>query len=203
MNTMKTSPALASPDKSALRKALKARRARAYAELAKGGEAAAYRVPPALLDPVPKIVAGYAPIRDEFEPGGVLAVFRQRGARLALPVVPGAQSPLMFRVWDFGQPLNTNALGIREPTAKAVEVTPDLVIVPCLGWSQDGVRLGYGKGHYDRTLAGLRANGAVTAVGLAFEAQRVWDLPAEPHDQPLDWVITESAGYAVAPNHAR
>ncbi len=189
-------------DKTALRATLRARRARAAAQLPKAGEALAWRVPGALLETRPAVVAGYAPFGDEIEPGGALYRFHQVGARLALPVVVEEGAPLIFRAWAFGDPLEEGAYGIPAPSPTAEAVTPDLVLVPLVGWSQDGARLGSGKGFYDRTLAGLRALGPrpdgsppVTAVGLGFEVQRVWALPTERHDEPLDWIITESAAY--------
>jgi 5-formyltetrahydrofolate cyclo-ligase len=72
-------------------------------------------------------------------------------------------------------------------------VEPDLVLVPLLAFDRTGARLGYGQGHYDRTLAALRARRPVSAIGLAFAAQEVACLPAEPHDIPLDGIVTETA----------
>ncbi len=187
-------------DKSALRAELKRRRARAAAQLPKAGEALAARVPNALLELKPAIVAGYVPIGDEIEPGAALYRFRQAGARLALPVIHLQTKALSFRAWDFGQTLKPGPFQIPQPTEEAETLTPDLLLIPLLGWSQEGGRLGWGQGHYDRSLTPLRAAGAVTAVGLGFECQRVWDLPQEPHDEPLDWILTESAAYeAVTP----
>ncbi len=194
-------------DKAALRSELRARRARAAAQLPKAGEALAWRVPAALLDARASVVAGYAPFGDEIEPGGALYRFHQAGARLALPVVAAEGAPLVFRAWSFGDPLEAGAYGIPAPPDTAEAVTPDVVLTPLVGWSQEGVRLGSGKGFYDHTLAALRAAGPradgarpVIAVGLGFEAQRVWGLPSQRHDEPLDWIITESAAYeAIAP----
>ncbi len=184
-------------DKGQLRAELKVRRARAFEQASKAGEAMASRVPAELADTKPAVVAGYAPMRDEIETGGVMAVFRQLGARLCLPAVVEREGPLEFRAWDFGQPLEEGLFGVRTPLASAETVRPDLVLVPLLGWSHEGGRIGYGAGHYDRTLAALRAQGSVRAVGLGFEVQRVWDLPVEPHDEPLDWILTESAAYST------
>ncbi|WP_336390904.1 5-formyltetrahydrofolate cyclo-ligase [Paracoccus aestuarii] len=66
-----------------------------------------------------------------------------------------------------------------------------MVIVPLAGYDAAGHRLGYGGGFYDRTLQALRARGPVTAIGLAFACQQVGAIPAGPHDQPLDLVVTD------------
>lgn len=184
-------------DKTALRAELKRRRARAAEQLPKAGEAAAARLPEALLEQKPQRVAGYVPMGAEMEPGSILFRFRQLGAKLCLPVTPPKQGPLIFRAWDFGAPLQPGPFNTHHPRDNAPVVTPDLIVVPLLGWSHEGGRLGWGQGHYDRTLAALRADGPVIAAGLGFEVQRVWDLPQEPHDQPLDWILTESAAYAA------
>ena len=79
---------------------------------------------------------------------------------------------------------------IPEPDASAPLIIPDLVLVPLVGATLSGQRLGQGGGYYDRTLAQLRAAGSVIAVGLAFEVQIVTVLPADPWDEMLDWIAT-------------
>jgi 5-formyltetrahydrofolate cyclo-ligase len=61
-----------------------------------------------------------------------------------------------------------------------------------LAFDRAGQRLGYGGGFYDRTLAGLRAQGPRRAIGLAFAAQEVASVPCEATDAPLDLIVTEA-----------
>jgi 5-formyltetrahydrofolate cyclo-ligase len=70
-------------------------------------------------------------------------------------------------------------------------VEPSVLIVPLLAFDARGYRLGYGGGFYDRTLEGLRARGPVLAVGFAFAAQEVAEVPTDATDQRLDAVVTE------------
>ena len=183
------------------KRALRARMtdARAYEarQLEKAGQAMAMRFPGALLDGRFERVAGYAPINSEIESGGVLSRLRSAGAKLCLPAVVGDDAPLEFRDWDFGQPLEHDARGIATPRAGAELVIPDILLVPCLAFDKEGGRLGYGAGHYDRTLARLRAEKEVTVVLLAYEIQRVDKVPTDAHDQRADWIVTESAAYEV------
>ncbi|HEY9216874.1 MAG TPA: 5-formyltetrahydrofolate cyclo-ligase, partial [Phenylobacterium sp.] len=79
----------------------------------------------------------------------------------------------------------------------AAQVAPDLVLAPLLAFDRRGHRLGQGAGHYDRTLANLRAAKPVWVVGLAYAGQEVEEIPAEPHDQRLDAILTET-GYIEA-----
>lgn len=84
-----------------------------------------------------------------------------------------------------------SALGIREPSSDAPEVTPDIVLVPLAAFDASGHRIGYGAGHYDCTLEYLRARGLVVAIGLAFAMQQIPAVPAAAHDVVLDYVLTE------------
>jgi 5-formyltetrahydrofolate cyclo-ligase len=80
--------------------------------------------------------------------------------------------------------------GIPEPPASAPLVQPDLLLVPVIAVTRGGVRLGQGRGYYDRALAELRRHRPVTAIALAWGVQLADALPAEPWDIPVDWVAT-------------
>jgi 5-formyltetrahydrofolate cyclo-ligase len=71
------------------------------------------------------------------------------------------------------------------------ELSPDILLVPLLAFDARGYRIGYGGGHFDATLAELRAAKPILAVGLAYAAQEVDEVPREPHDERLDWIVTE------------
>jgi 5-formyltetrahydrofolate cyclo-ligase len=103
---------------------------------------------------------------------------------------------LIFRAYSPGQPLEPDAVKIPSPTQAARTLIPDLVIAPVLAFDCDGHRLGQGAGHYDRTLAALRERGTVWVIGLAYAGQQIDQVPHEPHDQPLDAILTET-GYHV------
>lgn len=75
------------------------------------------------------------------------------------------------------------------------EIIPQAALCPLLAFNRQGVRLGQGGGHYDRTLDALRQARPLLAVGLAFDVQLLEELPSEAHDQRLDWVVTEKAAY--------
>jgi 5,10-methenyltetrahydrofolate synthetase len=83
---------------------------------------------------------------------------------------------------------------IPEPASGQV-VTPDLLVIPCVGFDAQGYRLGYGGGYYDRTLAAWPAATRPVTVGVAYEACRTDTLQREAHDIPLDLIITDAACY--------
>jgi 5-formyltetrahydrofolate cyclo-ligase len=145
------------------------------------------------LEGAPGVVSAYWPFRSEIDPRPLMRRFARAGWIVGLPVTParGVDAPLAFRRWSPDTEMADHTFGMREPHADAETVRPDLVLVPLLGFDAAGHRLGFGAGHYDRTLAWLRATGQVRAIGVAFAGQQVERLPIGPHDQPLDAILTE------------
>jgi 5-formyltetrahydrofolate cyclo-ligase len=186
---MRPSPS-ATPKTELRRQALARRDALPAAERQQAGETIAARAFPVEIAPG-TIVAGFMPMKSEINPLPLLRSLAAAGARLALPVVAGQGKPLIMRAWAFGEPLVAGVWGIREPEPTAPAVAPDILIVPLLAFDRAGHRVGYGAGYYDRTIAALRAEHPLLALGLAFAAQEIAAVPATPHDAPLDLVLTE------------
>lgn len=134
-------------------------------------------------------VSFYMAMRDEIDPRPAMVRAVLRGPVL-LPVTRRGQ-PLLFRRWQPGTPMVRDRLGVEHPDDGQETGTPDVVVVPLLAFDAAGHRLGYGGGYYDRTLAALRTERPITAIGFAFSAQEVGRLPAEATDQALDAVVTE------------
>ncbi len=169
-----------------LREQAKARRA----ALARACPDFASRI--AALDlPIPEgaAVSFYWPMGDEADPRRLASALAARGHRLALPVVARKRSPLHFREWREGDALIVHAFGMHEPAPEAPLVVPNVLLVPLLAFDARGHRLGYGGGFYDCTLSALDDK---IAIGVAYAGQEVGELPALPHDHPLDMVATEN-----------
>ncbi len=139
------------------------------------------------------IVSGYWPIKCEIDPIPLMRRLAALGATLALPVVAGRDQPLLFREWTADSQLLRGQLGIMEPSPQSATVAPDILLVPLAAFDRAGHRIGYGAGHYDRSLAQLRALKPVVALGLAFAVQEIDTIPSLPHDVRLDYVLTEVA----------
>ena len=132
-------------------------------------------------------LAGYWPIQTEIDPRPAMA---GHFGPVGLPVIVAPGQPLIFRRWSPGCAMVPGPYGAEVPDT-VEEVVPQVLIVPMLAFDRAGFRLGYGGGFYDRTLEGLRARGPVTAIGFAFAAQEVEEVPIEATDQPLDLIVTE------------
>ncbi len=174
--------------KDRLRVALRGRRRTLAGESPHAAEEAAAMLPLNRMPPF-QVVAGYHPLGAELDPRPLMARLARAGATLALPVTLDRERPLVFRTLT--EALEPDALLIPAPPPDAPEVLPDLVIAPVLAFDGEGGRLGQGAGHYDRTLANLRAAKSVFVLGLAYAGQEVERVPAEPHDQRLDAILTE------------
>lgn len=144
------------------------------------------------------VVAGYWPIVTEIDVRPLMARLEEQGAVCALPVIVGDGAALAFRRWALTEDLEDGPRGTMQPPADAPLIRPDIVLVPLLGFDAAGHRLGQGGGHYDRTLAALRAEGSVTAVGVGYALQERAHLPSTADDQRLDWVLTEESMRRVA-----
>jgi 5-formyltetrahydrofolate cyclo-ligase len=181
------------PSKSELRDlALRRRDATDATYRSAASTAIAERIAPLIAAAAPRSIAGYIAMRSEADPAPILAVAHDDGIAIGLPaILPGAH--LAFRRYRPGARLASGGFGTLVPVADDELVDPELVIVPVVGFDRAGTRLGYGKGHYDRTIATLRARGLQPPlVGIAFSAQEVDTIPVEPHDARLDVIVTEN-----------
>jgi 5-formyltetrahydrofolate cyclo-ligase len=189
---MSSSPASLETQKATLRAAaLAARDALTSAHRTAAAETIALRGLPFEITPG-AVVAGYSPIRSEIDPVPLMRKLAVPGVQLALPAIVAGDRPLKFRAWSPDDRLQRGRLDILEPSADAKEVIPDILLVPLAAFDRAGHRIGYGAGHYDRTLEHLRKMKAITAIGVAFAAQEVEAVPALLHDAALDYVLTET-----------
>ena len=135
-------------------------------------------------------IGAYWAIKGEFD--ALPALYRwseaEAGRRIGLPVIDRETKQLHFHVWYPGCPMEEDAFGIPKP--KGTEAfAPELLLVPCVGFGPRGTRLGYGGGFYDRTLAALVPRPPTVGVGYG-HGYIPW-LEREPHDVPLDAILTE------------
>jgi 5-formyltetrahydrofolate cyclo-ligase len=177
----------ASSDKAALRRETLARRDALDAafRIQAARDLAAHALPFA-IGPADGPVSGFWPIRSEIDPRPLMQRLAAGGCTLALPAV--GPDGLVFRRFAFGDALAPAGFGLSEPHESACVLSPRIMLVPLAAFDRRGHRIGYGAGHYDRAIA--RYAPALT-IGLAFAVQDVAAIPYEPHDRPLDWILTE------------
>ncbi len=135
-------------------------------------------------------IGAYWPIKGEFDP--LPALYRWSEAderrRIGLPVVDREAGSLRFHVWYPGCPTELDAYDIPKP--KGTEVfDPQMLLLPCVGYGLTGVRLGYGGGFYERTVASLRPR--PTVVGLCYSNGFVPMLREQAGELGLDALLTD------------
>jgi 5,10-methenyltetrahydrofolate synthetase len=144
----------------------------------------------------PDTVVGYCwPYKGEFDARYAIRRWRERGATAALPEVVASKAPLQFRQWWPGSPMKPGVYDIPVPDGTDILV-PDVAIVPMNAFDGCGYRLGYGGGFFDRTLEALSSR--IIAIGVSYETLRLPTIRPQPHDLPMDFVVTEAGIHAAA-----
>ena len=139
-----------------------------------------------------KTVAGFWPIKSEIDPRPLMLALKEHGITLALPAIID-KTTMVFRIFDDGGKLVDMGFGTVGPSEEAKIVEPETLLVPLSAFDSKGNRIGYGAGYYDRAIASMRENGHnPLLIGLAFDCQKVSSIRAEPHDQKLAMILTES-----------
>lgn len=183
--------------KAALRKALRATRRDYAAALDPLTAALVLRRPPspiAALVPPGATVGVYAAAPGEAPALGYARHFHEAGHTVALPWFADRTSLMTFRRWasPWVDDLLVPGPWGPQPAEDEPPVVPDVLFVPLVGFAADGSRLGQGGGHYDRWLA---AHPDALSIGLAWDCQKVDDLPREAHDRPLHAIVTPTTIY--------
>jgi len=141
-----------------------------------------------LTDVAGKTVAFCWPYQAEYDARKLILRLLARGARAALPVVVAARQPMIFREWTPQTEMRPAVYDIPVPV-DSPQLTPDIVLLALAGFDDAGYRLGYGGGFFDRTLAAIMPQ--PMTIGVGFELARVPTIYPQPHDIPLDYIVTE------------
>ena len=145
------------------------------------------------LDLVPgEVVSAFMPMRSEVDVRPLMAAMAQKGGRICVPAILD-KTTIEFRELVRGAPMIDMGFGTVGPGPEAAVLDPVLMLVPLAAFDAQGNRIGYGAGYYDRAIARLRDRGInPRLVAIAFDCQQVDAVPFEPHDVPLDAILTES-----------
>jgi 5-formyltetrahydrofolate cyclo-ligase len=155
------------------------------------------RPPQAVVDMIPNdaVIGLYRADPGEASANGYAKFFYEAGHIIALPWLTGLDAPMRFRVHSdpFGETdLERGFFGLMQPGEDAEEVVPDVLIMPLVAFTDAGDRIGQGGGFYDKWLG---AHPDAIRIGLAWDIQKVADIPIEPHDVRLTAVVTPTRLY--------
>ncbi len=184
--------------KAAIRKALRKARREHAASLPKEVSALVFRAPPApLRELVPEgaTIGLYRADTGEAPAGGYARHFMEAGHSIALPRIGRLEDPMQFHLHTdpYGETdLVEGRMGLMQPAEDAPVVEPEVLFMPLVGFTERGERIGQGGGFYDRWLAD---HPDTLAIGMAWDVQRVDELPIEDHDMALAAIVTPTRIY--------
>ncbi len=141
-------------------------------------------------------IGTYISFRDELDTKKLNQYLLERELNLALPAIDFQTKEINFFMYHENTELIENKFTILEPKNKDKVIFPKIILIPLLGYSKSGFRLGYGGGYYDKYLS-KNGIGEVKKIGIAFSFQEVEEIPVEDHDERLDWILTEKHLYKV------
>lgn len=176
------------PDKVVLRSALIAARKALSAEIKTQSDLRIMSGLQALLEAHQiRVLGAYLPMPGEPDLTPLYAELLRREIHIAMPVVIEKNQALIYVSWQPGDALSKDASGTLAPARRDVALSPELILAPCVGFTESRLRLGYGGGYFDRTLA---RQPKPLAAGIAY-ACTCTHFAAASHDVPLDWILTE------------
>ncbi|HVK55335.1 MAG TPA: 5-formyltetrahydrofolate cyclo-ligase [Burkholderiales bacterium] len=140
------------------------------------------------------------PYRGEPDLTDLIESWRNDGIVATLPEPLEAQRAVRFRRWSPDVRMIHGAYGIPVPEGTEV-LTPDLILAPLVGFDDRGYRLGYGGGYFDRLIADIVP--APVAIGVGLEQARLNTIFPQPHDAPMDYIVTEAGIRVVEPQGLR
>lgn len=141
------------------------------------------------------VFSAYWPIKGEPDLRPLMADLHEAGVTIALPLVETKAAALTFRRWTPETRMVRGDWNIPVPPPDAPVVIPEIALAPLVGWTVDGYRLGYGGGYFDRTLAALNPKPFV--VGIGINAAQLKTIYPQPHDIPLDLILTQNGAQAA------
>lgn len=153
-------------------------------------EAIEARLRPLLFDLGREVVAFYWPYKGEYDCRALMRDVHGAGLQVVLPAVVAPRSPLEFRLWEPEAAMEPGVYKIPVPKARNLR-SPQVLLVPVVGFDAEGYRLGYGGGYYDRTLAVLDTDPVV--IGVGYEIARLDTVFPQPHDIAMHHVVTEAS----------
>lgn len=184
--------------KAELRKHLRKARRDHAASLPDNVSALVFRRPPAaVLSMVPEgaTIGLYRAAEGEAPASAYTRFFFENGHPIALPRITTLASAMSFHIHvdPFEESdLEAGPMGLRQPSAKAEKAVPTVLFMPLVGFTENGDRIGQGGGFYDRWLA---AHPGTIAIGMAWDVQKVDQMPIESHDMPISAIITPTRLY--------
>jgi len=145
-----------------------------------------------------KIFASFISFKSEISTQFLNEFLFNNGKILCLPIIKDNSETLNFIEYNLKTKLVSGKFGIMQPNNLSKEFLPEIILTPCLAFDENGFRLGYGGGYYDKTFSYLKKiKHKFISIAVAFDDQKIDKLVHDKYDQKIDYILTEKKLYKV------
>ena len=145
-----------------------------------------------------KIIASFISFKSEISTQFLNEFLLDNGKILCLPIIKNNYETLNFIEYNLKTKLVPGKFGILQPSDLSKEFLPEIILTPCLAFDENGFRLGYGGGYYDKTFSYLKKiKHKFISIAVAFDDQKIDELVHDKYDQKIDYILTEKKLYKV------
>ena len=145
-----------------------------------------------------KIIASFISFKSEISTQFLNEFLLNNGKILCLPIIKNNSETLNFIEYNLKTKLVSGKFGIMQPSDLSKEFLPEIIFTPCLAFDENGFRLGYGGGYYDKTFSYLKKiKHKFISIAVAFDDQKIDELVHDKYDQKIDYILTEKKLYKV------
>ena len=145
-----------------------------------------------------KIIASFISFKSEISTQFLNEFLFNNGKILCLPIIKNNSETLNFIEYNLKTKLVSGKFGIMQPSDLSKEFLPEIILTPCLAFDENGFRLGYGGGYYDKTFSYLKKiKHKFISIAVAFDDQKIDELVHDKYDQKIDYILTEKKLYKV------
>lgn len=184
-------------EKSALRKFLLNRRS-SYASINDITNNLHVHIKPLIDSFITQNVSIFQPYNNEIDTNNLITLLFSKKISISLPCIDEDSNQMIFRELKEGEELVKGKYGILEPSDKNKVIIPSVLFIPLLAFDDNGNRLGYGGGYYDKYIEELENNENVSIkIGVGYSFQKINEVPNNSMDKKLNWILTEKYLYKV------
>jgi len=145
-----------------------------------------------------KIIASFISFKSEISTQSLNEFLFNNGKVLCLPIIKNNSEKLNFIEYNLKTKLVSGKFGIMQPSDLSKELFPEIILTPCLAFDENGFRLGYGGGYYDKTFSYLKKiKHKFISIVVAFDDQKINGLIHDEYDQKIDYILTEKKLYRI------
>ena len=145
-----------------------------------------------------KIIASFISFKSEISTQFLNEFLFNNNKILCLPIIKNNFGRLKFVEYNLKTKLVAGKFGIMQPSDLSKEFLPEIILTPCLAFDENGFRLGYGGGYYDKTFSYLKKiKHKFISIAVAFDDQKIDKLVHDKYDQKIDYILTEKKLYKV------